>query len=842
MNNIQRQSGSEYRGYGEKAARLFRAKEMGLKVPEGFALSFEEFDSFIENNLLNDLVQDDIARGPQLQQKIMEGTYSAGFSEELQNRLSKIKQDTDCLSFVVRSSSNTEDGRNYSMAGMFESYLKLTTCDEVKEAISKCYTSLYSDKVLDFALKKGLTGCERKMGVLVQEYIEGEFFGVMFTSDPVSGNKDRVQLSVFEGESANLKQMAPSTAIYSLYKKTGELEPLSSSQVSIAPNAGLCNQLLSLAERCEEIFGLSMDIEWIWRDGNLYLLQVRPITQVKKEVIRPVWKEPEQEKYEWFRLFPTPLTPLMQDIIASEIANQSKASYETMFRTDTHGEGIFQSGYAYVRSIPIEGEVDKRKAYLGYLDELVKSGICIYHDLHLPKLKAYTEQLNDYINRKLSIKEAEEFLKLSMEYHDYCAAHHWHMVQANEFLYRFEREFLSTYSSMSLSDFYDLISGYTLQTRDRELLFRMSDAVGKSAGLKEMFASCPYDAVLYQRLLLVDEAEELHDLIRQYLEEYGICDSYECENFVPILQERPYDILGYLRRVLDMDSSHFYENLRTAGEKKERVLEEIMVRLDETEQMAFKEKLILAQKAFLTNDNHNYFVERLYRGYLRLAVIKAEELLRDKNIVEAKDDIQYLYYDEILSLLQGKEIDKQVINIRKKEYEIQKSLEAPELLASGMGEEDKAKLMEGFTQKMKKNRVPLNMGEPPMVLKGLSGLKKRTRGKIYVGIPDQPQEAILVMPHCHYGDIMPVISKVKGLIFLWGSPYDHPAIIARELGIPAMYYVAGAMELLKTGDEVEIDGYEGLIHIISRAETELNENFVINQKSNVGDVSSYVVF
>jgi phosphohistidine swiveling domain-containing protein len=105
-----------------------------------------------------------------------------------------------------------------------------------------------------------------------------------------------------------------------------------------------------------------------------------------------------------------------------------------------------------------------------------------------------------------------------------------------------------------------------------------------------------------------------------------------------------------------------------------------------------------------------------------------------------------------------------------------------------------------------------------MYLKGVSGLKKRVRGKVYVGIPNIPQEAILVMPHCHYGDIMPVISKVKGLIFLWGSPYDHPAIVARELGIPAMYYVDGAMELLKNGDEVEIDGYEGLIHIISRAD------------------------
>ncbi len=817
MKNFQQSNRLDYDEYGAKAARLFKAGEKGLLIPEGFALSYQEFDDYLEENQLKYLLQDEVVNGPILQDKILEGRFSESFREKLRSELDQIKERTQCNSFVVRSSSSSEDGGLNSMAGMYESYLKLTTISEVEDAIRRCYSALYSDKVLNFNLEKIHSSREQKMGVLIQEYVEGDSFGVMFTNDPVNWQENRIHLSIFEGDSAKLLQMAPSTGIFSLNKETGALTAGSDTQSATAPGDALCRALISLAQDSEVMFGVSLDIEWTWREDRLYLLQVRPITSLKKEALHPIWTDPIQEQQEWFRLYQRPLTPLMQDIIASEIREQSKASYETLFRTDTYGECIILQGYAYVRSIPIEGEGEKRKAYLAYLEELSKQGVCIYHDIHLPTLQAYEGRLKDFANRSLTREEIQEYLKLAMEYHDYCARYHWNMVQANEFLYRFEREFLSSFPAMSLSDFYDLVSGYTLQTRDRELLFHMSDAVKKSNLLKELFAACPYDAVLYKRLLAIKEAEELLTLIRKYLEIFGLCDSLEGEVLMPVLQERPDYILGYLRRVLDLDSKEFFENIGSAMVKRDHILKQVMEQLEEKKQKDFSQKLMLAQKAFLSNDNHNYYVERLFRGYLRTAVQKAEELLLEERTIEEKDDIQYFYYEELLSMLQGEAPDEQLLSRRRMEHEYHMSLEAPELFA-GNKEEDKQTSLENFVQKMKKNRVPIEEGVYPSILKGVSGLRKRSRGRIYVGIPDQPQEAILVMPHCHYGDIMPVISKVKGLIFLWGSPYDHPAIIARELGIPAMYYVAGAMDLLKTGDEVEIDGYEGLIHIISRAE------------------------
>lgn len=814
MNNMKEQDGLKY---GEKAARLIIAGSKGLRIPKGFVLSYEEFDKFIEENQLSDLLSDELVNGPRIREKIQRGSVSKRLREQIQSEMKRIREETGCVSFVVRSSSNIEDGANNSMAGMLESYLKLTTIEELEEAIRKCYSAFYSDKLLNYIYENIHGVQERKMGILIQEYIEGDAFGVMFTTDPLSGQRDRIQISVFEGDSEKISQMAPVTHIYSINKLTGEIIPLSQTHI-VSLSTDLGRELISLAQSCETLFGTSLDIEWTIRDGSLYLLQVRPITCLKKEALEPDWQEPDQDRHEWFRLYPEPLKPLMQDIVCSEIKEQSFAAYETLFRTDTNGECIILQGYAYVRSIPIEGEGEKRKAYLDNLKKLTEQGSCIYHDVHLPKLQEYVDRLNQFMNRKLTLQDTAQFLILSKEYHDYCARYHWNMVQANEFLYRFEREFLDSNPNMALSDFYELVSGFTLQTRDRELLFQMADAVNKKVILKEMFAACSYDGLLYRRLLPLKEARELFELIRIYLEEFGTCDSVESWELLPILQERPDYILGYVRRVLDLDSSEFYCNVRSAEEKSTKLLLKISNPLDEKGQEEFIQKVQLAQKAFLSNDNHNYYVERMFRGFLRAAVSKAEELLLEQAMIEKKGDLQYFYYDEVQAILQGKEVDELLLKERKAQFEKQRKLEAPELFICNTGDEERALAAESYVQKFKKNRVFVNQEEPPFLLKGVSGLKKSVIGRIYMGIPNIPQEAILVMPHCHYGDIMPVISKVKGLIFLWGSPYDHPAIIARELGIPAMYYVAGAMDLLKTGDEVELDGYNGLIRILSRAD------------------------
>lgn len=815
MNNLQQLCKTDDINHGSKAANLGEAMHAGFTVPKGIALSYSYFSEFLLENNINYLPEQYMAQGLQLQRKILEGTLSPDKRRILKEQLTKLKQDSGCNSFAVRSSSSVEDSKSFSMAGLFESYLGLFTLDEVEEAIRKCYASLYQDRVLDYLYENNIGFDQLKMGIIIQAYIEGEMQGVLFTSDTINMQEDQLQLSVKRGSTDPESEI--NSAIYSMNKKNGELISIHGAEDRCLLSEDLRNQILSLTSEAERVFGKHLDVEWVYKEKQLYLLQVRPITTFRGTPLVPVWEDPHKQEYDWYAIFEQPCKPLMQDILQAEIKQQSEGALETLFRTDTHGESILQNGYIYVRSIPIEEEGRKREAYLNELNELAKQDKCIYHDLILPTFLEYTDKLKQYIGKQLKNGELIAFLKLSMEYLTYCSRQHWPAVQANEFLYQFEKEFLGTYKDKDLEDFYNLISGDTLLTRERQLLISMATLIKSKQELSDLFEACPYAPVLYERLKNCVGSEPLFELINTYISEYGVCTELESEKLPPTIMERPDYIINKVRRVMGIEEEQFLQNLHFLKRKKEEVKQDILNRLTESEKKEFLRKTVLAEKAFLANDNHNYYVEKQYYGYIRLAVKAAGTYLCSEDVLESEEDIFYLHLNEITELLEGAIPESEIIRSRKAEYELQKHIAAPEVLSSSVFPMEQG---ESFDNRVVSEQNNDNQdSSEKLVLKGVSGLKKKIKGMVYKGLPTVlKDEMILVLPHCHYGDIMSVISKVKGLIFEWGTPYDHPAIIARELGIPAIYYVKDAMKLIETEDEVELDGYLGEVTVHKRQE------------------------
>ncbi|BCN30849.1 PEP-utilizing enzyme [Anaeromicropila herbilytica] len=283
--------------------------------------------------------------------------------------------------------------------------------------------------------------------------------------------------------------------------------------------------------------------------------------------------------------------------------------------------------------------------------------------------------------------------------------------------------------------------------------------------------------------------------------------SIEYLKFTKVVLERPDYAIGQVRSLLFIDETIFFETQKNTLQSKNKIEMIVKDRLTSDEYTVFKKKLILAEKSFITNDNHNYYMERMYRGYIRLATVAIGQLLCSEGLLQNTDDIYYMYIDEIKMVLKDRTFDKTVINDRKEQYMKQKKLLAPEMIGQLLPEYDMS------------NNIHSDCSDSSKVeaVKGVSGLKKRVRGKVYVGMPEVLEEdSILVLPHSHCGDILPLLSKVKGLIFNWGSPYDHPGIIAREMNIPAIYKTNNAMDILKTGDEIELDGYTGVVTVLKR--------------------------
>jgi pyruvate,water dikinase len=225
----------------------------------------------------------------------------------------------------------------------------------------------------------------------------------------------------------------------------------------------------------------------------------------------------------------------------------------------------------------------------------------------------------------------------------------------------------------------------------------------------------------------------------------------------------------------------------------------------------FLTRLKGAEKAFLVNDDHCFFLDLSSVGYLRLALVKIASLFIDTGVIEKSCDIDFLTLDEIKDILHIIQFSRTGINYqetiekRKLEYNDQKHIIPPAYIGIDL-------LLDN-----PKEGTSLNEIKTPM-LKGISGLQKKVTGKVKV-ITDNNNiklqgPSILVLKHGHASYFLPFINQIKGLIYDGGSPYDHPGIIARELLIPSLYNTQNATKVLKDGDEVELDGVNGCVTIL----------------------------
>jgi rifampicin phosphotransferase len=163
---------------------------------------------------------------------------------------------------AVRSSCTLEDGAETSFAGQFESYLSLETLEEVEDAIRKCEESAKAPSVVEYCKKNRIPPEDLQMKVIIQQLIQPELAGVCFTVNPVTGHEE-VVIDAVEGLADEL-----------LHGKVESLPQDNPLMVKWRPT------IEEVARKVHRHFGAPQDIEFAIQDGDLYLLQSRPITRI----------------------------------------------------------------------------------------------------------------------------------------------------------------------------------------------------------------------------------------------------------------------------------------------------------------------------------------------------------------------------------------------------------------------------------------------------------------------------------------------------------------------------------------------------------------------------------
>jgi pyruvate,water dikinase len=254
--------------FGGKAAQLAAALHAGLPVPRGVALSVE------------------------LVAAVAAGSPAA--AEDLERAWSLLRPP-----LAVRSSAIGEDSEAASFAGQHLTCLNVCSVSDTAVAVEAIWRSARSESALAYRQRLGLAGLPR-IAVVLQELIDAECAGVLFTRNPLDGADELVVEAAWGlGEAvvaglvipdrfriardgAVLERVAGVKDLAIAQASTGSTRQV---PVADARARALCldddqlTALVCLAGRCEPVFAGARDLEWAFAGGALHLLQCRAITR-----------------------------------------------------------------------------------------------------------------------------------------------------------------------------------------------------------------------------------------------------------------------------------------------------------------------------------------------------------------------------------------------------------------------------------------------------------------------------------------------------------------------------------------------------------------------------------
>jgi pyruvate,water dikinase len=294
---------------GGKGASLARMAGAGLPVPRGFVVCAAAFQAFLERHGARDVVLalmerldvHDTAALNIVSDQVRAIIGEHPLPDELHAVIRAAYENLGPrIPVAVRSSAVGEDGEAASFAGQQETFLNVRGDDAVARDVRECWASYFAPRALFYRAQKG-TLLDTRMAVVVQEMVLAEKSGVLFTVDPIHKRRDRMVIEAVFGLGEGVVSGMITPDHYVVDRTSGAVVNEFISVQSIAVmhdvHGGTRHVELSEAEggervlgedelqdlrttglRVEACLGSPQDIEWSFRDGELLLLQSRPIT------------------------------------------------------------------------------------------------------------------------------------------------------------------------------------------------------------------------------------------------------------------------------------------------------------------------------------------------------------------------------------------------------------------------------------------------------------------------------------------------------------------------------------------------------------------------------------
>jgi pyruvate,water dikinase len=864
---------------GGKGANLGALIAAGLPVPPGLCVTTEAYCAFVNSNglqvqiasILDAARLDDPATLEAASQEIR-ARFTAGYiplelASQIQTGYLTMGASTPV---AVRSSATAEDLPDMSFAGQQDTYLNILGEESVLAAVQNCWASLWTARAIGYRARNGIAQNTVTLAVIIQEMVASEVSGVLFTANPLTGKRDEtvIDATFGLGEALVSGQVEPDhyvvNAAGEIVSKTLGAKALAirgkaegGTQTTNEDHATIqalpdeqIRALAHLGQLSVAAFGSPQDVEWAFAQGQLYVVQSRPITS-----LFPLPEKCSPDRFEVLFSFAAwqgmldPYTPLGQDVFPQLVAGIARLFGENL-RAEDQRAFLLAAERFYVNitgplSLPV-GQV-MANVFVESIDPVAAEAIqSALSDPRLPKAKTSLADIPSLARGFLPVIGNVFFNLLAPR-----RGRQRLERRVNKALQYVQEVCDSAQSPAELAQAFAEVTRCLPQILLPSLLpaviagqMPLQGLIRRSAGIPggpelalELTRGLPYnvttemDLTLWQtsRRILADPLsvarfsnEEASELVKEYqagrlptaaqkaidefLAKYGLRGIGEIDLGRARWIEDPLHIFQVLQSYIQItDESRSPEAVFQRGaESAAEAQEKLVAAFRQTKGGAIKALIVRAAARRVRElaglrESPKFAIVRLL-GILRLRLLEFGRQLVAEQVIARADDLFFLHVHELAKPGKWREITSERRAVYERELRRKR---LPHLMLS-----------DGTT--FYESVASTDLGAD--TLTGTPVSAGVVEGIVHVVLDPRAEQLtpgeILVCPATDPA-WTPLFLAAGGLVMEVGGLITHGSVVAREYGLPAVVGVREATTRLKTGQRVRVDGTKGIVVLLS---------------------------
>ncbi len=848
---------------GGKAAGLGELSRIeGVSVPPGFCVTTDAFRRIVAEARLHDDLLDRVSHlepGDReairvLSAEIRRAIEGVAIPDDLTRAI------TDAIArlgvhdaYAVRSSATAEDLPTASFAGQQDTYLNVVGPAAILEHISRCWASLFSERAVTYRLHNGFGHRSVEMAVVVQQMVVPRAAGIVFTADPVTGNRKIASVEACFGLGEALVAGLVNADVYKVRdgaivtrtvatKKRAVLaspaggtedqaiEPAQQEQPALTDAQVV--RLVQLGRRIEAHFSRPQDIEWCLVDDGFQVVQSRPIT-----TLYPVPAASDGANHVYVsvghqQMMTDPMKPLGLSLFQltalppmHEAAGRLFVDVTARLASPATRAGVLSAlgkgdpliGDAlqtildrgdFVPLLPDDGPVG---APAGGAPDPIETDPAI-----VTELVEHGQASNAALQRDITTKSGSELLDFiagdipELKRILFDARSMQAIMAGMEATWWLNDQLHAWLGEKNAADTLTQSVPHNVTSEMGLALLDVADAIRPYPDVVAFLQQVDHEGFL-DDLTGLAGGQRARDAIQAYLDRYGMRCVGEIDITRPRWSERPSTlvplILGNVKHFEPGAGQRRFEQGRRKAEKKEQELLQRLRALPDGEQKAQETKRMIDRVRTFAGyrEYPKYFIVSRYLVYKQALLDEAGRLV-EANVLREREDAFYLTFPEFHEAVRTHEVDGRLIRRREAAFRSYQALTPPRVLTSDG---------EGVTGEYRRGDLPAG------ALVGLAVSAGTVSGRARVILD-------LAQAELEPGDILvttytdpswtPLFVAITGLVTEVGGLRTHGAVIAREYGLPAVVGVEHATRLIPDGRRIRVHGTEGYIEILGEGD------------------------